>query len=420
MPDVSPGFDGSAAAGTAGLDARTLWTLLAGNSLTMVGIGFFLPILPLLIAARGGGAAVVGLVFASGVVARALVQYPAGWLSDRIGRRPIILGSLLLYALIFPLYALPIPPVAIIAVRFVHALAGGSYEPAALALVADLTSSDRRGAAFSRLRASDTLGLLIGPAIGGLVAGFRLEYVFIAGAVICLGATGLMLWLPRPPARPAEEGRKSETQVSSRRLLWTLVPVLLLASPIFWTFGVYDTVWSLYITSRGATPFLVGLSFASYALPVVAFAGLAGGLADRLGWFRAGVLSLLAFGLLASTYPLVASVAVLILIGVVEGSLTAAGQPALSARVSRLAPPGAQGRTQGVYQTGLNVAQVVGAVAGGTLYQVRPAFAFFSATAVCLLGAGSSAVLRRRRAPQPPASSAEEGGGKDARRSSQP
>jgi DHA1 family tetracycline resistance protein-like MFS transporter len=395
MPELSPGLDGHGVTGTAGLNARTLWTLLAGNALTMVGIGFFLPILPLLIAAHGGGSSVVGLVFASGMVARALVQYPAGWLSDRVGRRPVILGSLLLYALIFPAYALPVPPGAIIAVRFVHALAGGAYEPAAIALMADLTHADRRGAAFSRLRASDTLGLVIGPAIGGLVAGFRLEYVFIAGALICLGATALMLWLPRAPRRPAGQGRTDPQPVSSGRLLRALLPVLVLAAPIFWTFGTYDTVFSLYLTSRGATPFLVGLSFAAYALPIVAFAGLAGGLADRLGWVRAGTLSLLAYGLLAIAYPFVASVTVLILIGVVEGSLTAAGQPALSAQASRMAPRGAQGRTQGIYQMGLNAAEVVGAVTGGWLYQTRPAFAFFSATAVCLLGAAASAVLRR-------------------------
>ncbi|MBO0685236.1 MAG: MFS transporter [Candidatus Dormibacteraeota bacterium] len=413
MADVSPGFDESSVPGTAGLDARVLWTLLAGNALTMVGIGFFLPILPLLIAARGGGAGLVGLVFASGVVARALIQYPAGRLSDRIGRRPVIVGSLVLYALIFPLYVLHLPPATLLAVRFLHALAAGGYEPAALALVADLTRAERRGAAFSRLRASDTLGLLLGPALGGLVAGFRLEYVFWVGAVVCLGAAGLMLGLPRPPTKRAEEpgpgvdaagtaARPSPSGgVRPARLLWQLVPVLALGFPILWTFGAYDTVWSLYMTSRGADTFLVGLSFATYALPVVAFAGLAAGLADRLGWVRAGTLSLISFGLLAASYPFVASVAALILIGFLEGTLTAAGQPALSAEVSRVAPEGAQGRTQGLYQTGLNVAQVVGAVAAGWLYEVGPVYAFLSCTAVCLMGAGASALLRRARSAAP-------------------
>src|ERR1700730_9464344 len=125
MPELSPGLDGQGVTSTAGLNARALWTLLAGNALTMIGIGFFLPILPLLIAARGGGASVVGLIFASGMVGRALVQYPAGWLSDRIGRRPVILGSLLLYAVIFPVYALPLPPAGGLAGRLAPAPPGG-------------------------------------------------------------------------------------------------------------------------------------------------------------------------------------------------------------------------------------------------------------------------------------------------------
>ena len=80
-------------------------------------------------------------------------------------------------------------------------------------------------------------------------------------------------------------------------------------------------------------------------LPLLAFAGFAGGLADRLGWVLAGTLSVLAYGLLAIAYLFVGSVTVLILIGVVEGGLTAAGQPAMSAQISRVAPPGAQGWT---------------------------------------------------------------------------
>jgi MFS family permease len=63
------------------LDARTLWTLLAGNALTAIGIGFFLPILPLFLRSRGGAPLLVGLVFAAGVAGRTASQYPAGWLA---------------------------------------------------------------------------------------------------------------------------------------------------------------------------------------------------------------------------------------------------------------------------------------------------------------------------------------------------
>ncbi|MBO0701773.1 MAG: MFS transporter, partial [Candidatus Dormibacteraeota bacterium] len=150
-----------------GLDRRTLWTLLAGNALTGVGIGFFLPILPLFIRSRGGGALLVGLVFAGGVVGRALAQYPGGWLADRFGRKPVIVGATLAYALVFPLYLLPLPVAFVIGLRMVHAMAAGAYLPAAAAMIGDL-AGPRRARAFGMLRSSDMVGLVLGPAVGGL------------------------------------------------------------------------------------------------------------------------------------------------------------------------------------------------------------------------------------------------------------
>jgi len=272
------------------------WTLLVGNTLVMIGVGFFLPILPLFIGHRQGTALVVGAVFASGLLAIAVAQYPAGALADRFGRRPVMVWSMGLYALVFLAYLLPIPVWGLVGIRFAQGLLGGSYAVAATALVADLSDPERRGRAFGMLRTSDWAGLVLGPAIGGLVASLRLDAVFAAGALICAGATALLTLLPRVTRR---SGPAPEPPRRPLAILRSLLPFIVLGSAMGYTIGAYDTVWSLYLTSRGATPFLVGLSFATYALPVVAFAGFAGGLADRLGWVLAGTLSVLAYGLLA-------------------------------------------------------------------------------------------------------------------------
>jgi MFS family permease len=350
------------------------------------------------VTARGGAPFLVGVVFAAGFIGRAAAQYPAGWLADRVGRRPLLLGSLVVYALIFPLYVLPIPVVTLIVVRLVQSLAGGAFVPAAMALAADLTPETSRGRVFSQLRASDMVGLLLGPAIGGFVAGFRLEYVFGAGAVICLVAALVLTGLPSASAAAHGPAEAEAVPVRPWHLLSFLLPVLVLGGPVSWTFGAYDAAWSLYLTSRGASTFVVGLSFATYALPIVLFAGLAAGLSDRLGHLRAGRLTLLTHGLLAAAYPFIASVPALVVIGVAEGGLTAAGLPALSAEASRLAPPGAQGRTQGVYQLGLNVAQVAGAVVTGALYGAGAVPAFVGVAVVCLLGLAANLVMTRRLA----------------------
>ena len=386
-------------AGGTRMDARTLWTLLAGNALTAVGIGFFLPILPLFVTARGGDPFLVGVVFAAGVVGRAVAQYPAGWLADRMGRRPILLGSLIVYALLYPVYVLPVPVALLVGVRFAHSLAGGAFVPAAMALAADLTPPASRGRVFSRLRASDMVGLLLGPALGGLVAGFRLEYVFGAGALISLAAAAVLARLPTAGTGPPAVEAVDLVPVRVPRLLRLMLPALVLGAPVAWTFGAFDSVWSLYLTSRGASTLVVGLSFATYALPIVLFAGLAAGVADRLGYLSAGRLTVLTHGLLACLYPFLASVPLLVLIGLVEGGLTAAGMPALNAEVSRRAPPGAQGRTQGTYQLGLNAAQVGGAVVTGALYGLGPVYAFGGVGVVCLLARAGSLAVSREPAP---------------------
>jgi MFS family permease len=379
-------------------DARRLstavWTLLGANALTQLGVGFFLPILPLFVASRGATSLLVGIIFGAGIAGRALVQYPAGWISDRVGRRPVLVLGLLAYALLFPLYLLPVPPAALIGVRFVHSLAGGAVAIAATALLADLSDTRDRARVFGQLRASDMAGTLLGPALGGLAAALRLDAVFYGGAAVSLLALLLMLRLPAAPARPAVED--PEPPVSTWRLMRLLLPIAVLGAPIFWTFGTYDSVWSLYITSRGASPFLVGLSFTTYALPIVLLGGVVGGLADRLGALRAATLAVLTYGLLAATYPFISSVPVLILIGFIEGALTAAGNPALMAEVSRRAPANAQGRTQGAYSLMLLLAEVGGAVIGGALYTRGAVYAFVGATAVCVAGAGCGLALRGR------------------------
>lgn len=158
MADKLPGLDEERIPGTAGLDARAMWTLLAGNALSAVGVGFFLPILPLFLKSRGSSAILIGLVFASGIVGRLPAQSPAGLLADRFGRRPVVVLAMLFYALLFPAYLLPLPTAGLIALRFVHAFAAGCYGPAARALVADLAPEARRGSAFGRMRASDMVG----------------------------------------------------------------------------------------------------------------------------------------------------------------------------------------------------------------------------------------------------------------------
>jgi len=361
------------------------WTLLVGNTLVMIGVGFFLPILPLFIGHRQGTALVVGAVFASGLLAIAVAQYPAGALADRFGRRPVMVWSMGLYALVFLAYLLPIPVWGLVGIRFAQGLLGGSYAVAATALVADLSDPERRGRAFGMLRTSDWAGLVLGPAIGGLVASLRLDAVFAAGALICAGllprVTRRSGPAPEPPRRPLA-------------ILRSLLPFIVLGSAMGYTIGAYDTIWSLYLTRNGATPAVVGLSFTLFSVPLVLLGTSGGAWADRIGHWRAATFTALMYGVFGAAYAFISNVPALVVLSVLEGALVVAGNPALTALVSRSAPATEQGRAQGVFRIGITASQVVGALLGGGLFGIAPAFSFLSIAAFSLLAVAASRLFQ--------------------------
>ena len=127
---------------------RTLWTLYAVNFLNATGMWFFLPLLPIFLGRKGGSAALVGVVFAAGLLANAVVRYPAGWAADRFGTRVVLVAAMLSTAALFLAYLLPLPIAAFVVVRLLHGAAQGAYWPAANGLLAEVTPPDQRGRAF--------------------------------------------------------------------------------------------------------------------------------------------------------------------------------------------------------------------------------------------------------------------------------
>jgi MFS family permease len=111
---------------------------------------------------------------------------------------------------------------------------------------------------------------------------------------------------------------------------------------------------------------------------------------DRFGPRRLVVVALLSTGVFAAIYPFVTSVAWLIGLGLIEGFFAISGLPSLNAEVSRMAEPGQQARTQGVFQTVQFGIQIAGALAGGALFTVSHTLAFLAITFVCLVGIGTA------------------------------
>jgi MFS transporter, DHA1 family, tetracycline resistance protein len=361
---------------------RTLWTLYTVNFMLAAGMWFFLPLLPIFLGRRGGSAALVGVVFAAGLVGNAIVRYPAGWAADRFGTRAVLIGSMAGTAALFLAYLLPIPLGAFILVRFLHGAAQGAYWPAANGLIAELTPPANRGRAFGYMQSTSMAGMLIGPAVGGFVALIDIRVSFTIAAVLSAATVLALLTLPNVRAQSTVELPARAMHIARR-----LLPLILVGAGTSYMIGAFDTIWSLYLTSRGASTFAVGLSFVAFALPAMLFSGVAGSLGDRFGPRRLIVTALFSTAFFSAVYPFIAAVPWLIGLGLAEGAFTISGIPSVMAEVSRLTEPGQYARTQAVFQTVQTGIQIAGALAAGALFTVGPAYAFLSITAVCLASA---------------------------------
>lgn len=373
---------------------RTLWSLYAINLLNSIGQWFILPLLPIYLGRRGGSAALVGLVFAAGLLGNAVIRYPAGWAADRYGTKPVLIVSMAANAVFFLAYLVPLPLGAFVVLRLVQGFAAGAFWPAANGLIAASTAPGERGRAFGYMQASFLAGMILGPGVGGFVALVNLSVVF-AVAAAASGLAVVLLAVLRNVRAHDEVVVPSNVVQLTRRLL----PLILLGAGTSYMGGAYDTIWSLYLTSRGASTFAVGISFMAFAVPAMFASGLAGWLSDRFRPRRVVVTALFATALFAALYPFISSVPVLIGMGLPEGASTITGMPILVAEVSRISSAGEQGRTQGLFQTSQTLIQIFGALSGGALFTFSHAAAFFTITAVCVFSAGTAFVRRPATAP---------------------
>lgn len=373
---------------------RRLWTLYAINFLNSIGMWFFLPLLPIFLGRKGGSAALVGVVFASGLLANAVIRYPAGWAADRFGTKFVLIAAMVATAALFLAYLLPLPTAAFIFVRFLQGAAQGAYWPAANGLLSEVTDASERGRAFGYMQSTNMAGMVIGPGIGGLIALLNLGVVFVVAAVLSALAMVALATLPNIRARDSAEVPTRVLEVARR-----LVPLILLGAGTSFMIGAFDTIWALYMTYRGANTFAVGLSFVTFALPAMLASGFAGTLGDRFGPRRFIVLALFFTALFSAIYPFVDSVPWLIGLGLAEGLFTISGMPSMMAEVSRASEAGQYGRTQGVFQTVQTAIQIVGALVGGALFTANPSYPFVAITVVCLLSAATALVPARSPRP---------------------
>jgi DHA1 family tetracycline resistance protein-like MFS transporter len=324
----------------------------------ILSFGIIIPVLPHLLEKLTGGIAHAAIW--AGVLSTmfALIQFLSspiqGALSDRFGRRPVILISNLGLAVDFAMMALAPSLWVLFVGRAVSGLTAASFSTAN-AYIADITQPTERAAAFGKLGAAFGLGFVIGPALGGLLGGIDLRLPFWVTAGLALvnftyGYFVLPESLPRE-RRTTKFDLKTAHPIGALKFLMRQPLVLGLALLVFLSqlaHYVLQSTFVLYTDFR----YDWGPTQVGYVLALVGICGaivqgwLTGVLSPRLGDRRMllfglafGALALLMMGLAAAPWLLVASIPVMALWGLAE--------PATQAMLTRQIAPDEQGRLQG-------------------------------------------------------------------------
>jgi multidrug resistance protein len=391
MPTIEPSRQASGGAPT-GSGARLVLFLTVFFDL--LGFGIVIPFLPMYAGRLGIGAAGVGLLLAIYSLMQLVCAPILGRISDRIGRRPIIMLGLAGSSLGYLIYGTADTFASLLASRALHGMCAATV-PTAQAYVADTTSEAERTKGMGMIGAAFGLGFVLGPALGGMLGHASLRTpVFIASALTFANLLFAYLRLPeshRPePGLRLDFARIAAPLVTlprdiSRHRLARLFTVAFLVT---FALAALEATFALMIpVVYGYGAFGVGALLALAGLVQALAQGyLVGRLAAKFGEARLLPVGLaaLAVGLAplasAGSRALMAMLLALLSLGYGLSS------PSISSLISRRTARHLQGEVLGVNQSALSLARIFGPLAGGLVYDwFGPAAPYFGGAGVAVL-----------------------------------
>jgi DHA1 family tetracycline resistance protein-like MFS transporter len=348
---------------------RPLIVILAAVTLDSVGIGLIFPILPKLleeVTHVSNIAPYVGIMFALYAAIQFIFSPVLGVMSDRFGRRPVLLISLAGAAIDYLFMAFAPELWMLILGRAIAGFTAANFA-VATAYITDITPEAQRAQRFGLFHAMFGIGFIIGPVLGGLLGDIWIRAPFIAAAVLN-GLNFALALFVLPESRPGNRDARFEWKSLNPilPLFWAftlkgLVPLMLVFFILNFVGNMYGTVWALYgYDAFEWNGFMVGLSLAGYGVFHAAVQALLPGPATKMF----GEKNALLIGLACESVGLV-------LIGIAtQGwvvfavlplfALGGIGVPALQSLTTQKVGEDKQGQLQGVMASIVSLASIFG------------------------------------------------------------
>jgi MFS family permease len=364
----------------------------------LMGFGMLIPDVQLRAEKLGAAGWIIGVTLSCMFVVQAICSPAWGALSDRVGRKPVILICTSLSAASMLIYTQATSILVIVASRVVSGL-GAANVSIAQAALAESVSLDQRTTVMGYVGSATTSGLIVGPAIGGILAA--------SGGPVLLGATAcafsfsgvlaVSLLMPKVDLKSKPRtARSKETSLRSNKALLTL---FVIATVSWFALACLEGTFGRLLKHRfdlGQLAFGLIFAYESF-LSAVVQGTVVKSLSKHLGERRLLAVGMTAQGVGLGAMPFLPNLAWLTLAATAYSLGSALAGPAINGWCSKVTPESQQGAMFGLLQSARSLGFMVGPMIGGALFDWRISAPYVLAATTC--GAAVATVLLVTRDP---------------------
>jgi MFS family permease len=386
---------------------RNLTVLAVGQLVVISAMGIVIPLIPFFLRELGMTDVAAlerwsGLVFSGPFLAAGLMSPVWGYLGDRYGHKRMVLRAIVGLAVVNLLLVFVQTPTQFLILRLTQGLVTG-FVPAALAITAASTPRDRLPDSMGKLAASASAGRLLGPAVGGVLAGFlAFRHLFLlTGSLIAICAVFVGLYLREPPRTATREDVTLLGPFREALREWKLRLALpgLLVSMI--GIGMTMPIFPLYVEQLCGPAIdpkvITGIGFATVAAFTLLTSTFLGRIAELVGLKSLLVGALVLASVALVLHPFATGIPSMLALRALLGVATAGIAPVLHSMIGRAAPAGMRGGVTGLASSATILGFFVGPVGGGLLANHVGIDGVFRAAALMTLSCGAVAAVAAQR-----------------------
>jgi len=337
-----------------GIFRKELILVALAGTIVIMGLGFILPLFPIYISQKGASNFELGLIVSGFTISQFLVQPFFGGLSDRLGRKPFMVGGMACYGLVAFLYVFADDLSQVFLIRLLHGVGAGMIWPALAAFVIDQSPREKRGEVIGLLSGVEMLGFAIGPFLGGILYSLGgMNLPFLGCSALALLAM-IMIWafIRENPStlqiRPLSWGERygfSAFRLPDNRLL------CLIGFVEAFVWGTIMTILPVMASGLGIPPGKIGWLFSSYFIVYILLQRPVGKWSDRQGRKKPILLGMSIYTLAVLLLALGGTLPYLIVVLAIAGAGLGIYSPSVRVAIADLSSEEVRGASLGFFFT---------------------------------------------------------------------